>query len=94
VKKQIKERAKFRGYIRSRHLDFLICDSYMKPVLAIELDGSSHKSQKAQQTDQRKNQICEAVGLPLERVKVGSNYVAESLKIRNLLVAPEANENI
>lgn len=90
VRKNIKEHLKFRGYVKSRHLDFIVCDERMKPVLAIELDGSSHKSKKTIETDERKNQICEAVGLKLERIKVGSDYDAESLRIRNLLVMPES----
>jgi len=91
VRKNIKEHLKFRGYVRSRHLDFLICDNFMKPVLAIELDGSSHKNARTAEVDERKDNICEAVGLRLERVRVGTNYESESLRIRNLFFV-EAGE--
>ncbi|MCK5490270.1 MAG: DUF2726 domain-containing protein [Candidatus Pacebacteria bacterium] len=35
----------FRNKIKSRHIDFLICDlATTKPILAIELDGASHNN--------------------------------------------------
>ena len=29
--------------IRSKHVDFVLCDNWLRPLLAIELDDSSHK---------------------------------------------------
>src|SRR3984893_11003328 len=35
-----------RNRIQSKHLDFLICDATLAPVVAIELDDSSHESEE------------------------------------------------
>ena len=66
----------FRGYIKSRHVDFLICDKTqkMKPVLAIELDGKYHRTLRQQEVDNRKDKIYRAIGLKLERIRVGENF--------------------
>ncbi|MDE7211838.1 MAG: DUF2726 domain-containing protein, partial [Lachnospiraceae bacterium] len=33
---------KYRGYIKSRHVDFLICDSALHILAALELNDPSH----------------------------------------------------
>jgi len=85
VRKKIERPAHFRGYIQSRHLDFLVCDEHMEPVLAVELDGGSHKMAKTIEIDARKDLICEAVGLRLERVRVGSDFTAEANRVKNVI---------
>jgi len=55
--------------ISQKHFDFLLCEpTRMKPVLAIELDDSSHNTDKAKKRDADKNNICKSAGLPLLRV--------------------------
>lgn len=64
--------------IRSKHIDFLIYDTQKHvPVLAIELDGNSHNSQRMQKSDDLKNRLYPAVGLELVRVKVGTDFATE-----------------
>ncbi|MDE7325848.1 MAG: DUF2726 domain-containing protein [Lachnospiraceae bacterium] len=69
-----KERMKYRGYIKSRHVDFLICDSSLHILAAIELDDPSHNSEQAKRTDYFKNRLYAAIGLPLFRIRTGQNY--------------------
>lgn len=68
---------KWRGYIKSRHVDFLICDENLKIMAAIELDDYSHNNQKAQKTDEFKNNLFSKIGIPLLRIKTGSKYDEE-----------------
>ena len=35
---------KYRGYIKSRHIDFLLCDSGLNIIAAVELDDNSHRT--------------------------------------------------
>jgi very-short-patch-repair endonuclease len=64
-----------RKRISSRHVDFLLLDkTTFQPVMAIELDGKSHNSAKAQEADAFKNQLFNHVGLPLHRIHVGENF--------------------
>lgn len=79
-----RERMKYRGYIKSRHVDFLICDSALHILAALELDDPSHSSAKAQQTDNFKNQLYASIGLPLFRIPTGQDY---SQKIDELIMA-------
>lgn len=75
--RNIREKQSYRGRIKSRHVDFLICDREMKPLCGIELDDSSHNSWKAQKTDKFKNELYNAIGLKLYRVQTGSNFEAK-----------------
>ena len=75
VKKAIKGQAHWhlRGRVKSRHVDYLITDTDGGLKAAIELDGTSH-NKEALNADSLKDGIFEAVGLPLIRVRVGTNY--------------------
>lgn len=73
----IREKQSYRGRIKSRHVDFLICDRYLNPLCGIELDDSSHNSWKAKKADNFKNELYHAIGLTLYRVPLGSNFEAK-----------------
>jgi len=62
--------------ISKKHVDFLICNQNYKPVLAIELNGSSHQTARARKSDEFKQKTFEAIGLRLEVVQVGSNFAS------------------
>lgn len=81
-------RAKYRGYIKSRHVDFLICDNALNILCGIELDDKSHNTKKAQKIDEFKDNLFEAIGIPLYRVKTSSIYIDE---INEILANLEAN---
>ena len=83
-------RTKYRGYIKSRHIDFLICDNSLNILCGIELDDKTHNTQKAQTTDNFKDNAFKAIGIPLHRVKTSSNYADEITKIINSFSKTEA----
>lgn len=60
-----------RGRIKSRHLDFVLTDADFQPMLAIEVDGASHQTERAAIADAHKNRILASAGLPLLRLRVG-----------------------
>ena len=79
----------YQGYwnkISSKHIDFLVWDVQENSiVLAIELDGKSHNSQKMQERDEFVNNLYERVGIKLERVSVGSDFKTISSTIAQKL---------
>ena len=82
-----------RGRIKSRHVDFLICDcATTKPLLAIELDGKSHNDARRQSRDHFVDELYKTIGLPMEHIHVGGNFLELSQKIRSSLKA-EINQD-
>ena len=75
------ERAKYRGYIKSRHVDFVLCDNDLNILAAIELDDYSHNSESAIRIDEFKDNLFKEIGIPLNRIKVTSDYKQQ---IRNI----------
>lgn len=73
--------------ISKKHIDFLICDQYYKPVLAIELNGSSHQTVRAQKSDEFKKKAFENIGLRLVVVRVGSDFSFEIKRIVDTMKA-------
>ena len=74
------DRIRYDNHLRCRHLDFLLCDVKEKrPLLAIELDDSSHKNYYRKENDEFKNTACESAGLPLLRFKVKQNYSKQEI---------------
>ena len=76
------ELLKYRGYIKSRHVDFLICDRDVHVICGIELDDKSHDRVEAQKIDKFKDELFDTIGIPLYRIKVGDNYTK---RIREIL---------
>ena len=68
---------KYRGYIKSRHVDFVLIDKYYETVAAIELDDPSHNTPKAVEIDAFKNELFDTVEIPLIRIDVKDNYAQE-----------------
>lgn len=66
-----KLRQRYRGYIKSRHVDFLLCDKDLNIVAGIELDDSSHSKDNAKKIDGLKNDVFDAIGIPLYRIGIG-----------------------
>jgi hypothetical protein len=82
-----KERFGLRGKIKSRHVDFLVCDiATTKPLLAIELDGLSHVKNERIERDKFVNELYKKIGLPIRHILVGSNFSEEAIKIRRDLI--------
>lgn len=79
VKKDTDNKLKYRGYIKSRHIDFLLCDDKLRVLAGLELDDNSHKNNADQiRSDNIKNKLFETIGLSLFRVKMSEgNYTAQ-----------------
>ncbi|BDX08074.1 DUF2726 domain-containing protein [Planctobacterium marinum] len=67
--------------ISSKHVDFLLCekDSF-KPLVAIELDDSSHRSKQSQERDLFVNSVFKMAGLTLHRVECKNSYSESETK--------------
>lgn len=76
-----KEAYGFRSRIKSRHIDFVLCDKESLEVLmCIELDDRSHQTAKAKESDAFKNKALEAAGVALVRIPARSNYSEDYIK--------------
>lgn len=61
--------------INRKHVDFVLCDvQTMRPLLAIELDDSSHKRKDRQDRDDLVDSVFKAAQLPLLHVTVKRAY--------------------
>lgn len=85
--------SKYRGYIKSRHVDFIICDAQLHILCGIELDDKSHNTPKAQKTDEFKNKVFAQIKVPLFRINSTSNYQEKLQKISNILELGKENIN-
>ena len=55
--------------IKSKHIDFTICNKYCSPILYIELDDKSHNNFKNKENDIKKDYIMKQVNANLIRIK-------------------------
>jgi len=74
---RIKEVAN-RDWINPEHFDYALKGQIdftvaldFRPVLAIELDGKFHQTPKAREGDWRKDDLCDALEIPLVRIDYG-----------------------
>lgn len=84
-------RNKYRGYIKSRHVDFVLLNTKCETVAAIELDGPSHNTAKAAKADQFKNELFYTVKIPLIRICTGTDYIKEINYAFDTLQFPKAD---
>jgi hypothetical protein len=66
-------------HIKSKHIDFVICDRALSPIIAVELDDSSHQRPDRVARDRDVNRILEIASLPLLRVTVRRAYDAAEI---------------
>jgi hypothetical protein len=70
-----KERHRLFRKIAAKHVDFLLAEWItLEPVLAIELDDSSHNRTDRRQRDQFLDELFAVVEFPLLRVKAAASY--------------------
>ena len=55
--------------ISQKHVDFVICDEDCQVYFAVELDDSSHDTEKAKEKDLFKDRAFKAAGIPLKRIR-------------------------
>jgi hypothetical protein len=76
---------RMRNKALPKHIDFLVCDKFFKPLVAIEINGSSHNSFKQQEADRIKNEMFKDSGLPLETINVGTSFIQSVEHIKSYL---------
>lgn len=75
-----KQYRRFANRINQQHVDFLLCSQEnAKPLVAVELDDSSHERESAKQRDRFKDAACRAAGLPLVRIPARRTYDPQEL---------------
>ncbi len=72
--------------ISAKHVDFLICNDFMKPVLAIELDDNSHDRSDRVERDSFVNGLYGIVGLKVFRINEYSFNSLQTLLSEFLLL--------
>jgi hypothetical protein len=71
----------YRNRIARKHVDFLLCDpETVRPLLAIELDDSSHNRSDRKQRDRFVDGVFAAARLPLVHVPVSHSYPTKKLR--------------
>lgn len=83
-------RQKHINKITSKHVDFVICGLHnLDPVIAIELDDSSHQQANRVARDEFLEKALRDAGLPLLRVPAKESYNVQELasKINSILLA-------
>ncbi len=84
-----------RGKIKSRHVDFLVCNhATTKPLLAIELDGKSHNDPRRKNRDQFVDELYSAISLPIQHIQVGGNFLELAQAISNDLKGGTNHEKL
>ena len=74
---------KYFNKIAKKHVDFLLCDpESLEPVVAIELDDSSHESAERAERDTFMDKAFKMAQLPLLRFKVRAKYDKIEIKKR------------
>jgi hypothetical protein len=71
-----------RNKILPKHVDFLVCNEYFKPVVAIEVNGNSHNRADRVERDVLVNEIFKNAKLPLETVNVGTDFSSSIARIK------------
>ena len=71
------------GKINGKSFDFVICDENTVPLVAVELDDSSHYRADRKKADAQKNEACEQAGIRLVRFKV--SQMPATTELANLL---------
>jgi hypothetical protein len=66
--------------IDRKHLDFILCDGDLAPVVAIELDDRSHDDEERQSRDLFVDRVLASVSLPIVRVRAKHAYKLEEVR--------------
>jgi len=80
VTKKGSEWRSHQNRIDRKHLDFLICNADLAPVVAIELDDASHRAQSRRDRDAYVDQVLAAAGIPIVRVPARRGYQVDELR--------------
>ena len=95
VKKGEKDRIKYFNKINRKSIDFVIVEkNYLSPLLAIELDDSSHNLEKRMKRDDFVEKALKDAEIPLLRLKAKQSYnISEIITfINNAILLKENNK--
>jgi len=83
----------WRNRIQSKHVDFVICEpKYLKPILVVELDDSSHDEPDRQDRDRFVDKALGAGGIAILHVPAKSAYIpAEIAKMVSEKINQKSN---
>lgn len=77
------KRISYLNQITGKHVDFVLCDTLnIKPLIAIELDDSSHDQANRQKRDAFVEKALRDAGLPLLRIPAQQSYNVQDLEAR------------
>ena len=81
VKPRLQNKFSLRNKIKSKHIDFVICDAQTGEIQrAIELNDSSHDRQDRIDRDIFVNKAFESAGIPLLTMKIKKNYSRKDIE--------------
>jgi predicted RNA-binding Zn-ribbon protein involved in translation (DUF1610 family) len=81
----------YNNQINQKHVDFVLCDpSTLKPILAVELDDSSHQRADRASRDEFVNRVFQDAGLPLLRFPVKPSYPIQEIRSSVMLFSKSA----
>ena len=69
----------YLGKIKSKHVDFVICDKNMYIKAIIELDDSSHDTQKGKDRDEFVDTILRSVGYKVIHTRYITNEILDNV---------------
>ena len=91
VTKGATERQGHLNRVTSKHIDFVLCDrDALRPVLAVELDDSSHDAPERQKRDTFLDDAFRAAALPLLHVKASRAYDVAAL-LEQIRIGPSCS---
>jgi hypothetical protein len=79
------------GKIKAKHVDFLLCDKdKVEPLLAIELDDSSHSREDRIERDAFVDKLFEEAKLPILHIRAAASYDENELlnRIKSAISTP------
>lgn len=80
-----------RAMISQKSVDFLICSKgYYTPLLAVELDGSSHQNENRISRDSFVDRACQNARMPIVHVQRSQEY--DTNQLRDLLIKKLSNQ--
>jgi len=71
--------------IWAKHVDYLVCDTSFKPILAIELNGKSHTKTEIIARDEFVARVYDVIGLPFFTAHVENDFDDDYAEIKKIL---------
>jgi len=65
--------------IQSKHIDFILCNNALQPILAIELDDNSHERQDRKERDAFVDSVLNMANIPIIHTR-GAKGIEEKIK--------------